>query len=68
MPQVEVSFGQVLSLIDQLDPEQRFQVVKSIAEKRDHRDKIYAYAEQLAKEKGFDKMTDKELENLLHEE
>lgn len=67
MPQVEVSFEQVLSLIDQLTPEQRFQVVKSVAEKSDHRNKIYTYAEQLAKEKGLDKMTEKELEDLLHE-
>jgi hypothetical protein len=67
LKEVEISSEQVISLVHQLDTEDKWRVLKEISHDEKYWKKYYAYAEKIAKEKGFTSLTEEGLEELLHE-
>lgn len=67
LKELEISSKQVISLVSQLDTEDKWQILKEISHDEEYWKRYYVYADRIAQEKGFASMTEEGLEELLHE-
>ncbi|MEM2933239.1 MAG: hypothetical protein QW622_03490 [Candidatus Pacearchaeota archaeon] len=67
LKEIEINYEDIADLVRQLSPKERIALLLSAIGVEKWRNIVYAYAEKLAKEKGFDKLTEDDLNHLLHE-
>lgn len=68
LKEIEVNYEDIADLVRQLSPKERIALLLSAIGIEKWKGIVYAYAEKLAKEKGFDKLTEDDLNRLLLDE
>lgn len=64
---LEISFDQVRNLVSQLDFKMKTVLIKKVIKEKNYKKNFYAYAEGLAKKHKIPRMSEKKLDEFLHE-
>lgn len=65
LKEIEVGYEDIADLLRQLSPKERITLLLSTIGVEKWKGIVYTYAEKLAKEKGFDKLTEDDLNRLI---
>lgn len=68
LKEVQLTNEQVLDLFKDLPIQERISLLLSAIGVKRWKEVVYAYAEKIAREKGIDKLTEEDIEKILHDE
>jgi hypothetical protein len=65
---VEINYNQIRELVGQLDFEKKMALIREVSKEREYKKNLYKYTEKLAKKYNIAKMSEDELDAVLHNE
>ena len=63
---IEIPFEKVVALVHGLSPAEKRRLLMEISSDEAYWKDLYTFSRKLAKRRGFARMTERQLENLLH--